>query len=389
MSQGGSPSQVGAINVAVQATVDQASFDAAKAKVAAETQKMAQFAVVPVGANAAKAAGLRGGGDSPIPPVPEKTQQSFREAQKNVTFLTRAFGQLTAGAGAIVSVFNAIGAAVDYTAKVFGSGKKAAEEFYATIGGGGAVGKAQASQELEKIRQQLQAVDSELARINEKAGASGFAPTLGRSRKTVLEDRERLLQLQNALSGQVKGAMADERRRAQQKQMDDDAEIARAEEKVYWEQFYQGLQDKIDRRRENREADSALQREREQEINETAALQQSLDEERVERLKSMRDALDPFGGGIDRHNELLRELDMMKRFASSESQKQMIEFLKGRAVDAFVEGLKQKEREIGDIFTNAIEASVSSQFGAQNVTTLLRDISTKVAAIQVAIPRSP
>jgi hypothetical protein len=391
VSQAGGPSEVGKISVGVEANLAglASSLKQGETMAQASAQKMAAALVVPIGANAAKAAGLRGGpgggGPSPIPPVPEPVNQSYREASKNVTFLTRSFGQLAGAAGAVVTVGSTIGTVYEYVGNVFGDGKKKADEFYASIGGA-AVGGQEARKSLDAIQKKLMEVNSELARLEEKSGASGMSPTLGRSRKTIEEEIERYRELNKVVGQQVRVA----EQFAKQKARDEERAKRGPEDFVGPSQAEgQMLEAKVEAQdfmRDLAEEQKRLDRERAE-----ARSQLETDEHRaaMDRARDIGDAADPLGGSIRRHRDELAELDRAERLARNEEERRLIKFYREDVVKAFIQGLKENQIAIGDVLNAALAASNSSEFGAQNMTSLLSDISVKMSAIQASIPRGP
>lgn len=102
--------------------------------------------------------------------------------------------------------------------------------------------------------------------------------------------------------------------------------------------------------------------------------------------------IDPVGSAAAEHNKVLRQLDQAERSADTERERKMVEMARTAAIEGFIKGITENENKIRDALLNAlnsaIQASNSTQFGAQHQTTLLRDINLKLAAIQAVIPRN-
>jgi len=302
----------------------------------------------------------------------KKLSTSFKEATGNVTFFTRALGRLSAAAGAVVSSINAVGVAIEYIRGVFGDGGKAAQSFYASIGGP-ASGVEDAKKKISEIQDRIQQVGSEIARANEQ-------PLLlfrgGRSRATMEGEFRELLSINRALAGQLE---ADETRRRERMKAADMA--ARTESALDAREFLFELEQ--ERKRQERErAEEASARENEEH------------RERLERAQDIADtargAIDPIGQAGVEHNRRLQELARAMAVARNAEERRLIEQATADEIDAFIRGMRRRSNEIGEAIASGITSALQQQAnaaGVQNTTVLLSQIGLSVQAIRATIPR--
>lgn len=418
MAQEGGPNEVGQMSVGIGADLTglRSALKQGEQEVQQSAQKMAQSAVVPIGnksgaagiggagaagvggpgvmvpiglgANEAKARALAGGprgvgpgGSVPIPPVPEKTQQSLKEATRNVTILTRGFGLMVSAAGAVVSAINAVSQAVDFLNTRYGDGRKKAEEYIKGLGGI-AVGGEAASRQLGQVNDKLIEVQSELARLQEGEGRAAF----GRSRGTIEAELKRLNEYRTALANQVKAAAYEQRRNAQAKQIEDDAEIARGELKVKWEKTQAEVA------RLNRE-----DTERRMRIDKIAQDQaEYADEKQMDRLKrigSTANAMARENPFFANAQDIEQIKDTMAK-AIKNARDPVEALLAAQFGAAVIKGL-EKDRSrmvaafrdiIGDGINGALQQQANAN-GVQNTAFLLRDIGVVVQGIKASLPR--
>lgn len=144
----------------------------------------------------------------------EKKVNSFRKQTTEVRSLIGVYTKLASAAGALVSIGNAVVEVYRYVTIVFGDGTKAAEKFLATISVG--AGK-DAEARLEAIREQIQGVQSELARASE---APFLVQRGGRTRATIEADLERLRLSERRTSQQVRAQQMEAKREAEREKAD-------------------------------------------------------------------------------------------------------------------------------------------------------------------------
>lgn len=392
MAQEGGPNEIGQMSVGIGADLTnlRSGLKQGEQEIQQSAQRMAQSAVVPIGlgANDAKARALGGGprgrgpgGGVPIPPVPEQTQQSFKEASKNVTFLTRGFGLLAGAAAAVVNGINAVSTAIDFYNTRYGDGTKKANEFIKELGGV-AIGSEEASRQLTKVNDKLIEVQSELARLQEGEGRAAF----GRSRGTIEAELKRLNEYRIKLANQVKAAAEEQRRNAQAKQIEDDAEIARGELKVKWEKTHAEVA------RLNRE-----DTERRMRIDKIAQDQADYaNEKQMDRLKRIGSAANararenPFFANAQ---DIEQIKDTMAK-AIKNARDPIEALLAAQFGAAVIKGL-EKDRSrmvaafrdiIGDGINGALQQQANAN-GVQNTAFLLRDIGVVVQGIKASLPR--
>lgn len=370
---GGSPSEIGAISVGLR--VDTASlgadFAAAKAKFDEAARGLAKSAVVPVG-------------DKSASKTANESAKSFREATNEATLFTRSLGRITGAAFALVRVMDTLAIAVDYVKNTFGSGKKAADDFYASIGGA-SVGEDAARKNLEAIQQRLLQVNSELARIKDSAKGGMSMAIAGRSEETIKQEIASLLELNKVVGDQVR--VFDKLKKLKDPSTNPDDFVGPS--------MLDSMMVLDANRAANAQEFDEAQRERDREAaEERSRLENEEHAERMARVEEIgnaaTDIVDPTIGRARDFNAQIRELERARSVARTDAEKANIDRIAKLKADAEVKEIKARAREIGESIGGAINAALQQQAGAagvQNTTVLMKDIGLQVGSIRNSIPR--
>lgn len=394
--EGGDKSSIGEVSfdVVANTTPLDATLQQAEAKAEASGQRMAQSLVVPIGDK--RALGGGGGGIGPMPigdksgfavvaqeqenvkkglvDIGVESQKSFRGA---LGLITRTTGAMALMAGAAMGVVRVIKDIYDGLQ----GGEVAAMKFKSALDGEGVA---------KQFTEQKNRINEINKLLTERQTASMWEKftTMGRA-AALREEQKLLIGSQKVMDDQVK---------ALEKQAKLRADIATYEKNVLEsrKEIAEQTMDDLDRRLAAGEAG------REDKANRDAQKQADIDaadEVHQEKMKfaeevyeQNRRLIDPVGSAAAEHNKVLRQLDQAERSADTERERKMVEMARTAAIEGFIKGITENENKIRDALLNAlnsaIQASNSTQFGAQHQTTLLRDINLKLAAIQAVIPRN-